>query len=184
MQASQASMSGSELIKADQFAVEWDARYQRRLAADFAPAVGRSDDGDAGLLRPRRPVLQGSDSTGGDADGRGRAEVSQRLRREGTPRLSVGEQGVDGGALHRADRHGRHRAEFGPRRRGEVARSRGEIARSRVSPGRETGGRRGYREAAAARRPQRLDLRRGSSRSAAARPRSTPPRSTRWASGS
>ena len=39
MQASQASMSGSELIKADQFAMEWDARYQRRLAADFAPAL-------------------------------------------------------------------------------------------------------------------------------------------------
>ena len=39
MQASQASMSGSELIKADQYAVEWDARHQRRLAADFAPAL-------------------------------------------------------------------------------------------------------------------------------------------------
>jgi TonB family protein len=39
LQASQASMSGSELIKADQFAAQWNASYQRRLAADFAPAL-------------------------------------------------------------------------------------------------------------------------------------------------
>ncbi len=39
MQASQAVMSGSELIKADQFAVEWRANYKRRLVADMAPAL-------------------------------------------------------------------------------------------------------------------------------------------------
>lgn len=39
MQSSQALMSGGELIKADQYAVEWDAQYQRRQAADFAPAL-------------------------------------------------------------------------------------------------------------------------------------------------